>query len=250
MVIIRARLNHHKHLAHLGSKQGYGFAVASGLAIAVAMVLQQIGLEGTTTAKAGFLTALYIVFVPLFSSLMHRRPSLKTWIAVIIAVSGFYFLSLFGNDTGLVGFDVLIVGCAMAYAIQIMVIDRVGGRLDSLMFSFIQFATASLVIAIPTLIIEGIAWAWMGSLDGWMSMLYVAIVSSCGAYTLQIIGQKRARNGSIASLIMSLESVFAALSGYLFLEDVITGPQLLGMVTILFAIFIATTTLTKKPILK
>jgi drug/metabolite transporter (DMT)-like permease len=108
------------------------------------------------------------------------------------------------------------------------------------MFSCVQFATASLVTALPTLLVEGIAWTWIGSVPAWLSMLYVAIISSCLAYTLQVVGQKRARNGTIASLIMSLEAVFAAVSGYVFLQDLITLAQLVGMGLIMLAILIVT----------
>jgi drug/metabolite transporter (DMT)-like permease len=240
IIVLRAKVNPNKTLTKLGTKQGYLLAVASGITIALAMVLQQIGLGGTTTAKAGFLTSLYIVFVPVIGSFFHRRITVKTMIAVVIAVFGFYFLSLFGSESGFVFFDGLIVMCAIAYAGQILLIDRVGKQLDSLMFSCVQFATASLVTALPTLLIEGIAWTWIGSVPAWLSMLYVAIISSCLAYTLQVVGQKRARNGTIASLIMSLEAIFAAVSGYLFLQDILTIAQLLGMGLIMLAILIVT----------
>jgi drug/metabolite transporter (DMT)-like permease len=240
-ILIRSKVNPNKHLSKLGKPQGYTLAVLSGLALSIAMILQQVGLLGTTSGKAGFLTALYILFVPLLGFLIKKKPTLIVWIGLLGAIFGFYFLSLSGETGFYINlYDMLILGCAFAYAFQIFFIDQIQNRLDSLMFSFVQFAVATVITTIPMLVVEGIDLSYLQSPTAIYALLYVGVVSSCIAYTFQIIGQKRVKSAPVATLIMSLEAVFALIAGMIFLQETITPSQSLGMVLILGSIVLVT----------
>ena len=240
-ILIRSKVNPNKHLSKLGKPQGYTLAVLAGLALSIAMILQQVGLLGTTSGKAGFLTALYILFVPLLGFIVNKKPTVIVWIGLLGAILGFYFLS-FSGETGLSInlYDMLILGCAFAYAFQIFFIDQIQNRLDSLMFSFVQFAVATVITSIPMLIVEGIDLSYLQSPTAIYALLYVGVVSSCIAYTFQIIGQKRVKSAPVATLIMSLEAVFALIAGMIFLQETITLSQSLGMALILASIVLVT----------
>ena len=240
-ILIRSKVNPNKHLSKLGKPQGYTLAVLAGLALSIAMILQQVGLLGTTSGKAGFLTALYILFVPLLGFFVNKKPTLIVWIGLLGAMLGFYYLS-FGGETGLSInlYDMLILGCAFAYAFQIFFIDQIQNRIDSLMFSFVQFAVASVITSIPMLVVEGIDLSFLQSPMAIYALLYVGIVSSCIAYTFQIIGQKRVKSAPVATLIMSLEAVFALIAGMVFLQETITPSQSVGMALILASIVLVT----------
>ena len=240
-ILIRSKVNPNKHLSKLGKPQGYTLAVLAGLALSIAMILQQVGLLGTTSGKAGFLTALYILFVPLLGFIVNKKPTVIVWIGLLGAILGFYFLS-FSGETGLSInlYDMLILGCAFAYAFQIFFIDQIQNRLDSLMFSFVQFAVATVITSIPMLVVEGIDLSYLQSPTAIYALLYVGVVSSCIAYTFQIIGQKRVKSAPVATLIMSLEAVFALIAGMIFLQETITLSQSLGMALILASIVLVT----------
>jgi drug/metabolite transporter (DMT)-like permease len=241
-ILIRSKVNPNKHLSKLGKPQGYTLAVFAGLALSIAMILQQVGLLGTTSGKAGFLTALYILFVPLLGFFVKKKPTFIVWVGLLGAIAGFYFLSFSGDNGFSINFyDMLILGCAFAYAFQIFFIDQIQNRLDSLMFSFVQFAVATVITSIPMLLIEGIDLSYLQSPTAIYALLYVGVVSSCIAYTFQIIGQKRVKSAPVATLIMSLEAVFALIAGMIFLQESITLAQSLGMTLILASIVLVTT---------
>ena len=236
-ILIRAKVNPKKQLQHLGHAKGYRLAIYAGISLSLAMILQQVGLIGTTSGKAGFLTSLYILFVPLLGFLIHKKPTLTVWLGLLGALIGFYFISMNQEEVFIMnGYDLLIVGCAISYAFQIFFIDQVQHQLDSLMFSFVQFALATFITAIPTIILEGVNFSYLSSPEAINALLYVGVVSSCIAYTFQIIGQKRVKNAPVATLIMSLEAVFALLAGMLFLQETITLLQSIGMMFILGSI--------------
>jgi drug/metabolite transporter (DMT)-like permease len=227
---VRARIMPSKRLQSLGQPRGYRLAIYAGLATSVAMILQQLGIVGTTSGKAGFLTVFYIIFVPFLGFLIRQYPTKKVWLSLGVAFTGFYFLSLAGEGSlALNGYDLLILGCAIAYAFQIFFIDQVKDQMDSLFFSFIQFGVATLVTSVPMFWMEGLNLDFLGFPEAIYALLYVGIISSCLAYTLQIVGQKRAKSAPIATLIMSLEAVFAVLAGILFLQETVTTLQIIGM---------------------
>lgn len=238
-ILIRARFNPKKQIKNLGNAKGYRLAMYAGVALSLAMILQQLGLLGTTSGKAGFLTSFYILFVPLLGFFINKKPTLTVWLGLLGALVGFYFLSMNQEELFMINaFDLLIIGCAFSYAFQIFFIDQVQQQLDSLMFSFVQFGIATLITAVPTLILEGIDLSYLASAEALYALLYVGVVSSCIAYTFQIIGQKRAKSAPIATLIMSLEAVFALIAGMLILNETVTLLQTIGMMFI-FASIIA-----------
>ncbi len=239
VILIRGKLDPKKHWKQLGNTKGYRLAFFAGIALSIAMILQQVGLVGTTSGKAGFLTALYILFVPFLSLLIGKKPSKLIWVALSGALIGFYLISMNGEAIFNINLsDMLIIGCAFAYAFQIFFIDQVGQRLDSLMFTFIQFFVATWITAIPMLVMEGLDFSFLSSTQAIYALLYVGVVSSCIAYTFQIMGQKRVKSAPVATLIMSLESVFALLAGLLFLNETLSLFQGLGMGFILISILI------------
>lgn len=237
VLIFRARLMPKKRLVNLGNAQGYRLAVFAGIALSLAMILQQIGLLGTTAGKGGFLTAFYILFVPILGLILGRKPSITVWVGLGFAMIGFYFLSM-NQDQELTinAYDLLILACAFAYAFQIFFIDQIQHRLDSLMFSFVQFSVATVITAIPMVFNEGINFSFLNSTEAIYALLYVGIVSSCIAYTFQIVGQKRAKSAPVATLIMSLEAVFALIAGIIILGESLQILQAIGMIIILSAI--------------
>jgi drug/metabolite transporter (DMT)-like permease len=170
--------------------------------------------------------------------LVAKLPPKTIFISAPLAVLGFYFLSVQVNLGSFNPYDLLILLSAVFYALQIMVIDHVSTKLDSLMFSWVQFTVSLVLSLIPTLLFEGITLTFLTQPEVIYALLYVGVLSSCVAYTMQVIGQKRAKSASSASLIMSLEAVFATLAGILFLNEVITLLQLLGMGLIFIAIII------------
>jgi drug/metabolite transporter (DMT)-like permease len=239
IVGLRAKWIPSKRLNTLGKPKGYRLAIYAGLATSVAMILQQLGIIGTTSGKAGFLTVFYIIFVPFLGFLIQQHPSKKVWLGLGVALIGFYFLSLAGESSFTInGYDALILGCAFAYAFQIFFIDQVKDQMDSLFFSFVQFAVATVVTSVPMLLIEGLDFSFLLYPEAIYALLYVGIISSCLAYTLQIVGQKRAASAPIATLIMSLEAVFAVLAGMIFLQEVVTVNQMIGMSLIFLSIVV------------
>lgn len=195
-----------------------------GCALFVAASLQQIGLIYTDAGKAGFITAMYIVLVPILGLFLGRKPQKAAVFSVILAVVGLYLLSCMGAS-GINKGDLFLMGCALAFAVQINCIDQLAGDLDGLRLNCIQ----SLVVAalsVPFMALtETVVVADI--LACWGPLCFAGILSMGVAYSLQIIGQKDLEP-TAASLIMSLESVFAALGGWLILHETMTGWEMFG----------------------
>lgn len=217
-----------------------------GILLCIASLLQQEGIAlGASAGKAGFITATYIVLVPVLSLIVFRKKTRPViWIGVAIALVGLYLLCLNRAELSLHLSDVLLILCALAYAFQILAIDRYSPRFDALKLSAIQFLTcgilASLVMVFADIRPVGLsAWAApFASWGAWIPLLYAAILSSAVGYTLQIVGQK-GLNPTVASLLMSLESVFAALAGWLLLRQHLTPRELLGCALVFVAVLLA-----------
>lgn len=239
IILIRSAWMPSKHWKKLGNRKGYQLAILGGVILALAMITQQVGIVGTTTGKAGFITTLYIMFVPLIGLMFNQRYPLKTWLALGMGLIGFFFLSTNGTLERINGYDALILLTAFFYGAQIYLIDQIKSSIDSLMFSFVQFFVATLLSVVPTLLFESFNFSFLASSEAVISLLYVGIVSSVLAYSLQVVGQKRSSSAPTASLMMSLEGVFATLSGVLFLNEIISLIQAFGMLLILFGILIA-----------
>lgn len=196
-----------------------------GCALFVAASLQQIGIVYTDAGKAGFLTAMYIVLVPVLGLFLGKKPPKSTVFSVALAVVGLYLLSCMGVSEINKG-DLFLMGCALAFAVQITCIDRLAGNLDGLRLNCIQ----SLVVAalsVPFLLLTRETVTLSAIAACWLPLGFAGIFSMGVAYTLQIVGQKDLEPAA-ASLIMSLESVFAALGGWLVLHETMTPWELLG----------------------
>ena len=217
--------------------------IGCGLFITVANNLQQIGIQYTTAGKAGFITSMYMLFVPILGALIFsRKVRAKTWIAVIIGAVGMYLLSIKEGFTIGQG-DAYVFGCAIVFAGHILCADYYSADADPIKMSFLQFVVAFLGSAIWALIAE------TPTLEGlWaarVSIAYVGIMSAGVGYTLQLVGQKSTKPEA-AALIMSLEAVFAALAGWVLLREAMTTRELFGCVLMFAAILLVQLELPKK----
>lgn len=206
-----------------------------GIASFVAGSLQQIGIVYTTAGKAGFITSMDIIIVPIFMLFLRQKIAKVTWLGIVIAPIGLWLLSITDDFTIAKG-DAFVMGCAVAYSFQILLIDHYSERVDVLKLSFIQFFLAGIFSILPAILTEVIE--IQAIIDCAGSILYVAFLEVSVAFTLQVIGQKYTGAAS-ATIIMSLESVFAVLCGALFLGESMTGRELTGCI-IMFAAFIIT----------
>lgn len=209
--------------------------VICGLALFAASSLQQIGLVYTDAGKAGFLTAMYIVFVPFLGLFLGQKPGRNALLSLIPAIVGLYLLSC-TSVSGINKGDVLLLLCAVAFSVQILLIDRHCAGLDGLKLNCIQALVAA-VLSVPwALLTETVDASRIASC--WLPLGYAGILSMGVAYTLQIVGQKRVAP-SAAALLMSLESVFAALFGWLLLHETMTRAEELGCVLVFAAVVIS-----------
>lgn len=209
--------------------------VICGLALFAASSLQQIGLVYTDAGKAGFLTAMYIVFVPFLGLFLGQRPGRNALLSLIPAIVGLYLLSC-TSVSGINKGDVLLLLCAVAFSVQILLIDRHCAGLDGLKLNCIQALVAA-VLSVPwALLTETVDASRIASC--WLPLGYAGVLSMGVAYTLQIVGQKRVAP-SAAALLMSLESVFAALFGWLLLHETMTRAEELGCLLVFAAVVIS-----------
>ena len=209
--------------------------ICCGIALAVASTLQQWGILFTTVGKAGFITAMYIVIVPLLGIFIGKKVRPLIIGCVAIAVVGFYFLCMTESLRLGLG-DFLVLLCAIAFSIHILVIDHFSPKVDGVKMSAIQFLTAAIISAVPTLLWEQPVFTEI--LQAWQPVLYAGVMSCGVAYTLQIIAQKNA-DPTVASLLLSLESVFSVLAGWVLLGQELSLKELFGCVLIFCAIILA-----------
>ncbi|MBQ8012442.1 MAG: DMT family transporter [Oscillospiraceae bacterium] len=210
--------------------------VVCGILLCVASSFQQSGISMTTAGKAGFITALYIIIVPILEFLLFRRSNPVVWISVLIAAGGFWLLCIKEGFTVGKG-DWLVLCCALFFAMHIMVIDHFNAKhADAMLMSCIQFFTAGILMLICMFLFETPSLSSI--FDARYTILYAGIMSSGVAYTLQILGQ-RDTEPAAATLLMSLESVFAALSGWLILHEALTLKELIGCALVFAAVLLA-----------
>lgn len=206
-----------------------------GCALFIAASLQQVGLVYTDAGKAGFITAMYIVLVPVLGLVLGKKIPKSAVISVLLAVVGLYLLSCMGAS-GINQGDLLLMGCALAFAVQITCIDRFAGGLDGFRLNCIQCLVVAL-LSVPfialteTVVVRDI-------LNCWGPLLFAGVMSMGLAYSLQILGQKHLEP-TTASLIMSLESAFAALGGWWLLGETMTSWELLGCALVFLAVLIS-----------
>ena len=209
--------------------------IVCGIFLFLANCFQQTGIQYTTVGKAGFITTFYIIIVPLIGLFFKKYCGILTWIGVVLALAGLYFLCITQKLTIQRG-DALVLCCSVLYAGQILAIDYYNPFLDGLKMSCIQFLTGGILGAVFMFIFENPNMAMILSAAG--PILYTGIMSTGVGYTLQIVGQK-GMNPTVAALILSLESVFSALSGYLFLHQILTTRELIGCALMFIAIVLA-----------
>ena len=210
--------------------------VCCGVVLCVASCFQQFGVSMTTAGKAGFITALYIVIVPLMGVFIKKKIPKIIWLCVAIAVAGFYLLCVkegFSIGTG----DLLVLCCAFFFSIHIMVIDHfTAGKVDGVRMSCVQFLVAGIMAIVLMFLFEEptLVSVW----NARVSILYAGVMSCGVAYTLQILGQKDT-DPTTATLLMSLESVFAALSGWVLLHESLSLKEIFGCALVFVAVILA-----------
>ena len=217
------------------NKQLIESGIVCGFFLFFANCFQQTGIQYTTVGKAGFITTFYIIIVPLIGLFFKKYCGILTWIGVVIALAGLYFLCITQKLTIQRG-DALILCCSVLYAGQILAIDHYNPFVDGVKMSCIQFLTGGVLGAVFMFLFENPSLAMILSAAG--PILYTGIMSTGVGYTLQIVGQK-GLNPTVAALILSLESVFSALSGYVFLHQVLTTRELIGCALMFIAIVLA-----------
>ena len=209
--------------------------IACGLLLFAASSLQQMGIQYTTAGKAGFITAFYIVFVPVLGIFLKKTAGWKVWISVLMALVGLYFLCIkegFSIGKG----DMFIFLCALVFSVHILVIDHYSPKVDGVKMSCIQFFVCG-IASIPFMFLTETP--QIGNmLNAWLPLLYAGVMSCGVAYTLQIVGQKNV-NPAIASLLLSMESCFSVLSGWIILGETLSVREGIGCVLMFVAIILA-----------
>lgn len=209
--------------------------ICCGVILFVASSLQQLGIQYTSVGKAGFLTAMYILLVPVMGLFVHKKVGTKVWIGVVFAVCGLYLLCM-TNGFKLERGDALVLACAVVFSLHILVIDYFSPKVDGVRMSCIQFWVCGIVSLLCSFVLER---PDLNSiLAAWQPICYGGIMSCGVAYTLQIVGQK-GMNPTVASLILSLESVVSVVAGFLILEQTMSRRELLGCCLMVVAIVLA-----------
>lgn len=209
--------------------------ICCGVVLFLASTLQQVGILYTTAGKAGFITALYIVLVLIIGLLFGRRTSAALWVSVALAVVGMYFLCM-TESLSLGHGEALCMLCALFFAVHIVVIDHFSPYVDGVRMSCIQFFVCGGLSAVLMVLFEEPDIRKI--VAAWLPILYTGVLSSGVAYTLQIVAQKNV-NPTVASLLMSLESVFSALAGWVILGQGLSGRELFGCALLFAAIILA-----------
>lgn len=217
--------------------------IACGLLLCLATCLQQFGILFTESVyKPGFLTALYIIIVPILGMIIGKKCKPLIWVCVLLAAVGLYLICIkdgFSIELG----DIVLIGCAFVFSVHIMVIDYISPKVDGVLISCMQFAIAGCICFVATLIFEDLN--INDILRAWIPIIYAGAFSCGIAYTFQIIGQKYVEP-TRASLIMCLESVFATIGGWLFRNDHMTVRDMIGCAVVFVAIILAQFTGVKK----
>ena len=224
-------------------RQLWKAGILCGIALFVATGTQQVGLVYTDAGKAGFITAMYIVLVPVFGLLFRQKVAPLVWFSVALAVTGLYLLSAVGVSAINFG-DIMLMICAVAFAVQITIVDRMGQHVDGLRLNFVQFLVVAVLSGIVTFLREDPSWRDIMACA--TPLLYTGVMSSAIAYSLQILGQQHL-DPAPASLIMSLESVVAALSGWLLLGERMNTPELTGCALVFTAVILSQLPAKKNP---
>lgn len=212
--------------------------IITGIFLFLAASAQQIGMTNpdVSTGKAGFITTFYIVMVPVFSIFLKKKPGIVIWLSVLIAVVGLYFLCMTpGESFNLQKSDIWLFACAILFALQILAADRFAPNVDCLKLSSIEFFVVGVLAIIPMLLEKP---SVTGICDAWLSIGYAGVFSSGVAYTLQMVAQSKVKP-AIASLLMSFESVFSVIFGFIILREKLTLWQGIGCIIMFAAVMLA-----------
>lgn len=234
LVIIRRKSGKTNGKESFDYKDTLKGGICCGLALCAAALCQQIGIMYTTVGKAGFITTLYIIIVPIMGIFLGKKISGRVWLGAFIAAFGMYLLCMserFALSKG----DTYVFICAILFSVHILVIDHFSPKADGVELSCLQFLTAGVICSVIALIVEK---PEIGNfIDGIIPLAYAGIMSSGVAYTLQVIGQKN-MDPTIASLILSMESVVSMLAGWIILGQKLSGRELLGCALVFGAVIL------------
>ncbi len=209
--------------------------IVCGVFLCIATNLQQIGLQYSTVGKSGFVTAMYIVLVPILGIFLHKGIDIRKVISVILAVCGLYLLCMTDGTFSIGKGDIFTILCALAFSLQILSVDHFAPKVDCVKLASLQFLVCGICSCVPMILFEHPHFAQLAA--AWMPILYAGVLSNGVAYTLQIVAQK-GLNPTVASLIMSLESVISVLAGWIILHQTLTKRELIGCVFMFAAIII------------
>ena len=218
-----------------GSKTLILGGVCCGVALFLGMSFQQLGIANTSVANAGFISALYIIIVPILGIFMKKKAGLNIWIGVVFALIGLGLLC-FKGSIAISKADLLILISAFFYSLHIIVIDYFSPKVDGIKMSCIQFFVAALLNGIMMFVLEDPT--IKGILSAWVPLLYVGIFSTGVGYTFQIIGQKHT-DPTVASLLLSLESVFSVIMAWLILKETLTLQEFMGCTLVFASVILA-----------
>ena len=210
--------------------------ICCGVMLCIASNFQQFGISFTTVGKAGFITAMYILIVPILGLFMKKKVGVKVWLGVVLATMGLYMLCMTTESFSLSKGDFLVLICAGFFSLHILIIDYFSPKVDGVRMSCIQFFVCGLISTVIAFVFENPSMSAI--LSGWLPILYAGVLSCGVAYTLQIVGQKN-MDPTVASLILSLESVFSVLAGWVILNQTLSMRELFGCVLMFLAIILA-----------
>lgn len=219
-----------------GLKETLAGSAWCGVVLTLLILFQQFGLPHTTVGKAGFITALYILLTPVMGIFMGKKAGKSLWVGVVIGLCGMYMLCLYEGISGLTFGDLMMLGAALMAAAHIHVIDHFVQRIDPVKLSAYQFIFSGLICVVPMFVFEDIT--VKAIIDCAVPILYAGLISCGLGYTFQVIGQ-RETDPSLASLILSLETVFSLLAGWIFFKEVLSIPEYIGCGLMFIAIIIS-----------
>ena len=233
----KKELGEEKFLEQKGDKKTLILGgICCGVMLCIASNFQQFGISFTTVGKAGFITAMYILIVPIFGLFMKKKVGAKVWIGVVLATIGLYMLCMTSESFSLSKGDFLVLICALFFSLHILIIDYFSPKVDGVRMSCIQFFVCGVISTAIAFVTESPS--LHSILSGWLPILYAGVLSCGVAYTLQIVGQKN-MDPTVASLILSLESVFSVLAGWVILNQTLSGREILGCILMFLAIILA-----------
>lgn len=234
VVVVRRRNNAKRGRKAASSRVTWKAGVCCGMALAAASILQQKGLQYTSVGKAGFLTTLYIILVPMMGIFLKRRVRARVWLCAVIAAVGMYLLCM--TESFRIGRgDFLVFLCAIVFSVHILVIDHFSPLADGVEISCIQFFIAGVISFVLMMIFEHPQVSDFAA--AWVPIAYAGVLSSGVGYTLQIVGQKN-MDPTAASLILSMESTFSVLAGWIILNQKLTFKELAGCVLMFIAVIL------------